>query len=170
VKCVKSIGTCIVVVVAACGTPQPDELGRDQALLIASEEAEQLELELGGLQRTLLAAIAAHDTAVLSRLLSRDFRVHDTGVLTNNPLAVGNPVQVSQLSFIEVMAGRLGDRLVAEYATFRTVREGADALVYASGEAESLRTRWRRTPDNWEASHLIIMHPEAARRELQNTP
>jgi hypothetical protein len=61
----------------------------------------------------------------------------------------------------------LAARLDAEYLSFRVLTDMADTLVFALGEAEVVRTRWRPGPDGWHASPMVMMHPDGARRELE---
>jgi hypothetical protein len=160
----------MILTVAACGPTERGEPPREHALLQAQAASEELNLELAALQRALAVALPAHDTVTLRRLLGPEFRVTDTRTPQPNPLSPGSPVQPREISYIEVLAGAMMNRFEVEYHTFGTVIAGSDTLAYALAKDDVLRTRWRRGPDGWYASHLVIMHSEGARKELWGHP
>jgi hypothetical protein len=154
---------------AACGDDATERAAPETMLLPTDAAENAVELEIAGLQRRLMGALVAHDTATLRRLLDPGFRAHDTGRLRHDPMALGTPVRPLELTLIEVLAGGLSDRVHDEQPTVRVFPEDDEALVYASSASEVLRTKWRRTTAGWHATHLIIMEAEAARREIRAT-
>jgi hypothetical protein len=156
-----------IVCVAACGGPADDS--RSTPVLIGSDQiaTDTIEALLIGNQRDLLSAIARGDTAALSRLIFAEFTSHDVRVPESTPISLhrGNRPQLH--TYLEVLAGGLGDRVASEYSTFHARPRDGSATVYAFGADHAIQTAWRYGPAGWKASQMILLRPEDARTMME---
>ena len=91
----------------ACSSSDNDV--RYTAVLLGSNQsaADSIHAVLVTLQRDLLSGVAAADTALLSQLISGDFISHDVRVPERVPMSPGGGHRPQQITYLEVMAGRL---------------------------------------------------------------
>lgn len=151
----------------ACNHPEADT--RNTAVLLGSNRsaADTMNTVLIGLQRDLLSGVATGDTAVLSNLLSGSFTAHDVRVAEATPIAPGGETRPLQVSYLEVLSGRLSDAVAFDYDTYQAVPNGESAIVYAFGPDHAVQIEWRYRSARWQASRMIIMRPGDARAMLE---
>jgi hypothetical protein len=135
------------------------------AVLLGSDrlDADTIEVVLAGLQRELLSALAATDTAFLSRLISAEFKSHDVRVAEATPMSLDGGKRPQQRTYLEVLAGRLSDHVAPEYSTFHVKSDGGSATVYAFGADHAIQTSWRYRSTGWQASQMLLLRPKDAR-------
>lgn len=156
-----------IVALPACNNPETDT--RNTAVLLASDQsaADTMNTVLIGLQRDLLSGMASGDTAVLSNLISGSFTAHDVRVAEATPIALGGEHRPLQLSYLEVLSGRLSGAVAFAYDTYQAVPNGESAMVYAFGADHAVQIEWRYRSARWHASRMIIMRPGDARAMLE---
>ena len=139
-----------------------------QVLSDSTAAADSSRPDLIRLQREMFAAVLNQETRTMSRLLDSRFVAHDTRTSAARPLTVDRQVGVERLDYIEVMAGRLAERLDSVYSRIE-VRIGEDeATVYAIGSGDAgTRTTWTLRDGVWKASGMIIVNPQSLTVELR---
>jgi hypothetical protein len=162
--------TVLLVVVSislpACSSPDDDI--RNTTVLLGSDQsaADTINAVLVGLQRDLIYGVASADTAMLSHLISGDFISHDVRVREAIPISPDGGNRPQQLTYLEVLAGRLSKHLAADYGNVQVVPSVESATVYAFRADHAIQTQWRYRSAQWQAFRMIIMRPEDARAML----
>jgi hypothetical protein len=128
--------------------------------------ADTLETQLIGLKRNLVAALINADAASLGGLIAADFRVYDTRSTGGGAVSLGRGERPAELSYIEVLAGSLGDGIDGSFDSFHVTHDDAHAVVYAIGMHIALRSAWRRSVDGWQATQVIVGSRDAAQRMI----
>lgn len=151
----------------ACDSPEIDT--RNTAVLPGSSQsaADTMNTVLIGLQRDLLSGMATGDTAVLSNLISGSFTAHDMRVAEATPIAPGGEHGPLQVSYLEVLSGRLSEAVAFAFDTYQAIPDGESAMVYAFGADHAVQIEWRYRSARWQASRMIIMRPADARAMLE---
>lgn len=156
-----------IVSLPSCNSPEADT--RNTAVLLGSNQsaADSMNTILIGFQRDLLSGVATGDTAVLSNLISGNFIAHDVRVSEATPVTPGAENRPRQVSYLEVLSGRLTDAVAFEYDTYQALPNGESAMVFAFGADHAVQVEWRYRSARWQASRMIIMRPGDARAMLE---
>lgn len=136
-------------------------------LLADQASPDTLQAPFARLQKDLIEALQTQDSIALGRLLARGFRAYDTRVSERRSASPGGGVQPQEFSYFEVMAGALTERLDMPVNTFEAVDAGPRVRVLATGPGDAVRTTWGHQNGRWQALQLIILQPEAVRRQLE---
>ena len=156
------------VFIVSCGA-SPSSDAREKPVVFATESTsiDTLQVHLVSRLRVLLDAGVASDSAQLARVITPDFKAGDTRA--QRRFARSFIGKSEDLTYWDVIAGRLSPRLEREYSTFRAVPNGRAGNVYALGDTSGVLTTWQYGSDGWRATYLIISSAEHVRAMLKES-
>lgn len=153
--------------VGSCNRSDPD-VSRELDLIGSAEDSiDALEVPLIGYQRELLGALATGDSSRVSQMLSTDFVAQDTRRETAEMRSAGATGDETRITYFQVLAGALRDRVEHEFTSYQVSSEGAAATVWAIGARDAVRTSWRRAGSEWLSTRMIILTADDARENLE---
>lgn len=145
-------------VMLACDRgPGAEEVTENLELLgTRPSPGDTLEVHLVNRLRQLLAAVKAADSAAMGTLITADFKATDARV-DNDRKSFATRQWGEELTYWQVLAGSLSDRLAEEYRAFDASADSNSATVYASGVSHELWSAWRYRNAAWHAVSLAIV-------------
>jgi hypothetical protein len=154
----------------ACERDQRAEEVSENVLLVGTQPSanDTLEAHLVNRLRHLLHAAASADSAEIATIITAEFKAIDMRVAQMKNSLV-TPPWAEQLTYWQVLGGRLSDRLGDEYRAFDASFEGNSATVYASGISHDLWSAWSYRNGFWQAVALTIVPTASVRPSVAKT-
>jgi hypothetical protein len=138
----------------SCEKPGRADGWAESALLIAPmSPADTLQSHLVRRLRHLLEAATAQDSASIANLITADFVAVDSRV--RSPWFTRQWTG-EELTYWQVVAGRLSDRFDHDYSDFSAEIKGDVAHVFAFGLTQDISTVWSYRETSWRANNLWL--------------
>jgi hypothetical protein len=147
--------------------PNADETRGVRLLTDGVSARDSLELHLSRQLRTLLEAITASDSVAIAALITGGFTAMDARIPPKRR-ALGYVPE--ELTYWQVIAGKLSQSLDAEYSTFSAEPRGNVARVHAAGITHIVWTTWSYRSAVWRADRLLITPLDPKRRAISADP
>ncbi len=158
----------LITLLSCNAAPNVDDARVVRLLADSASARDSLELHLSRQLRTLLDAITASDSATIASLITGDFVAMDARVLPERSATNDGPQE--ELTYWQVIAGKLSGSLDAEYSTFSAEPLGNAVRVFAAGVTHKIWTTWSYDSAVWRADRLLITPLDPQRRAISADP
>jgi hypothetical protein len=163
-----ALATLAAISAAGCGGERGAEAEPPQLALQppAGEAEDTFALHMSRLQRRLVNALVAADSAALAGLLDVGSQAADLRD-PPPPSLLDRTRNTAAFNYYEILAGRLAPRLSDEFSEFETLESRGQTVSFAFAPEQAVRTTWRQADGRWVAARLVITTRVAGLRQLE---